>query len=207
MPDPTPGVPAGTPSANPSASPSAPAPPPKPPAAHTINIGDEFGTAKRNLPPAKIVLLAIAAVLVVVVLAWVIKRPQPQGSGSLDNVVPVEIQGQGSTMVALTFTLRNTSEKIFYVHEIEAKLKTADTESTSEAVSAVDFERYFQGFPALKNGAQPPLVPETKLQPGEEVKRTVIVAFPVDLPAFYKRESVSVVIHPYDQQVPVTLTR
>jgi hypothetical protein len=210
MPDPTSGTPAGTPSANPpatsSATPTAPAPP-KPPAAHTINIGAEFGTAKRNLPPAKIVLLAIGAVLVVVAIASVIKRPQPQGSGSLDNVVPAEIQGQGSTMVALTFTLRNTSEKIFYVHEIEAKLKTAETESTSEAVSAVDFPRYFQAFPALQNGALPPLVPETKLQPGEEVKRTVIVAFPVDLQAFYKRQSVSVVIHPYDQQVPVTLTR
>jgi hypothetical protein len=45
------------------------------------------------------------------------------------------------------------------------------------------------------------------LQPGEEVKRTVIVAFPVDLQAFYRRQSVSVVIQPYDQQVPVTLTR
>jgi hypothetical protein len=205
MPDPISGVPAGTPSGNPPATPAAP--PPKPPAAHTINIGDEFGTAKRNLPPAKIVLLAIGAVLVVVAIASVIKRPQPQGSGSLDNVVPVDIQGQSSTMVALTFTLRNTSEKAFYVHEIEAKLKTADTESTSQAVSAVDFERYFQAFPALKNGAQPPLVPEAKLQPGEEVKRTVIVAFPVDLQAFYKRQSVSVVIQPYDQQLPVTLTR
>jgi len=182
-------------------------PPPKPPAAHTISIGDEFGTAKRNLPPAKMVLLAIGAVLVVVAIASVIKRPKPQGSGSLDNVVPVEIQGQSSTMVALTFTLRNTSEKIFYVHEIQAKMKTADAESTSEAVSAVDFPRYFQAFPALKNGAQPPLVPEAKLQPGEEVKRTVIVAFPVALQAFYRRQSVSVVIQPYDQQVPVTLTR
>ncbi len=71
------------------------------------------------------------------------------------------------------------------MHEIQAKLKTGDTESTSEAVSAVDFPRYFEGFPALKNGAQPPLVPEAKLQPGEEVKRTVIVVFPVDLQAFY----------------------
>jgi hypothetical protein len=210
MPDPTTGLPAGTPPATPATTPTvtsaAPAPA-KPPAGPTINIGDEFGTAKRNLPPAKMVLLAIGALLIVVAIAYVIKRPQPQGSGSLDNVVPAEIQGQGSTMVALTFTLRNTSEKIFYVHEIEAKLKTADTESTSEAVSAVDFPRYFEGFPALKNGAQPPLVPETKLQPGEEVKRTVIVAFPVDLQAFYRRQSVSVVIQPYDQQVPVTLTR
>src|SRR5579863_160702 len=197
MPDATPAVPAATPSAAPPAAPAGP----------TINIGDEFGTAKRNLPPAKIVLIAIGALLVVVTIAYVIKRPQPQGAGSLDNVVEVEIPGQSSTMVALTFTLRNTSNKIFYVHEIHAKLQAAGTESSSEAVSAVDFDRYFQAFPKLKEGSLPPLVPEAKLQPGEEVKRTVIVAFPVDLQAFYRRQSESVLIQPYDQQVPVTLTR
>jgi hypothetical protein len=198
MPDETPGVPAATPSA---------APPQEKPAGPTINIGDEFGTAKRNLPPAKIVLIAIAAVVVVVILASFVKRAKPQGAGSLDNVVPVDIPDQSSTMVALTFTLRNTSEKIFYVHDIHATLKMTDAESSSEAVSAVDFNRYFQAFPALKNGSLQPLVPEDKLQPGQEVKRTVIVAFPIDLQAFYKRQSVSVVIQPYDQQVPVTLTR
>ena len=42
----------------------------------------------------------------------------------LDNVVAVEIAGQGSTMVALTFTLNNTSEKILYVRNIQASIKT-----------------------------------------------------------------------------------
>jgi hypothetical protein len=195
MPDATPAVP-DTPPATPPAQ--------KP---HTINIGDEFGTAKRNLPPAKIVLIAIGIVLVVVAIASVVKRAKPQGAGSLDKVVEAEIPAQKSTMVALTFTLRNTSDKIFYVHDIHAKLQTAGVESSAEAVSAIDFDRYFQFFPALKDGSLPALVPETKLQPGEEVKRTIIVAFPVDLQTFYRRQSVSVVIQPYDQQVPVTLTK
>lgn len=199
MPDPTPGVPAGAP--------VEPSGEPKPPAGPTINIADEFGTAKRNLPPAKIVLIGIGVLLVVVLIASVVKRAQPQGSGSIDSVVPVQVSGQTSTMVALTFTLRNTSKKILYVHDIHATLRAADAESSSEAVSAVDFERYYQAFPTLKNGAQPPLVPEDKLQPGEEVKRTVIAAFPVDLQTFYKRQSVSVAIQPYDQQLPVTLTQ
>jgi len=201
MTDPTPGSAAGAPVA-PAASAQ-----PKPPSGPTINIGDEFGTAKRNLPPARIVLLAIGAVLVVVLIASVVKRAQPQGSGSIDSVVPADIPGQSSTIVALTFTLKNTGKKILYVHDIHATLHTADAESNSEAVSAVDFGRYFQAFPALKNGALQPLVPEAKLQPGEEVKRTVIVAFPVDLQGFYRRQSVSLVIQPYDQQMPVTLTR
>jgi hypothetical protein len=189
-----------------------PAPPPKPavppiPAGPTINIGEEFGTAKKNLPPVKIVLIAVAAVLVVVGIASFVKRAKPQASGSLDNVVAVEIPGQNSSMVALTFTLRNTSDKILYVHTLQGVLKQASGESSADAVSAVDFDRYFQAFPALKNGAQPALPPETKIQPGENITRTIIVVFPVTLDAFNHRQSVGVTIWPYDQTVPVVMSK
>jgi hypothetical protein len=188
-------------------------PPPKPPAAPavpagpTINIGEEYGTAKKNLPPAKIVLIAIGAVLVVVLIASFVKRAKPQASGSLDTVTAIEIPGQTSTMVALTFTLRNTSDKALYVRTLEGSMKDATGDSTAEAVSAVDFDRYFQAFPALKVGTQAALPPEAKIQPGEAVARTIIVAFPVTLDAFNKRTSASVVIWPYNETVPVTLTK
>jgi hypothetical protein len=192
--------------------PQPPTPQPEPPPAAskgpTINIGEEYGTAKKNLPPAKIVLIAIGIVLVVVLIASFLKRPKPQAYGSLDNVAAVEIPGQSSTMVALTITIHNTSEKILYVHTIESKLKAASGEdSTADAVSAVDFDRYYQAFPMLKRGAQPALPPETKIQPAESTTRTVIVAFPVTLDAFNQRKSISVVIWPYDQTVPVVLTQ
>src|ERR1700680_3926687 len=116
-----------------------PAPPPQPPAPEaappsvpagpTINIGEEYGTAKKNLPPAKIVLIAIAAVVVVVLIASFLKRATPQASGSLDNVAAVQIPDQSSTMVALTFTLRNTSDKILYVHTLEGRMKSAGRNS------------------------------------------------------------------------------
>jgi hypothetical protein len=196
--------------------PPPPAPDPAPPVVTaapaskgpTINIGEEYGTAKKNLPPARIVLIAIGIVLVVVLIASFLKRPTPQASGSLDNVAAVEIPGQSSTMVALTITIHNTSDKILYVHTIESKLKPASGEdSTADAVSAVDFDRYYQAFPMLKRGAQPALPPETKIQPGESITRTVIVAFPVTLDAFNQRKSISVVVWPYDQTVPVILTQ
>jgi len=179
--------------------------PPAPPAGPTINIGEEYGTAKKNLPPAKMVLIAIAAVLVVVLVASFFKRAKPQASGSLDNVVAVEIPGQGQTMAALTFTLTNTSDKILYVRTLQGKIKRPTGDSAADAVSAIDFDRYFQAFPALKNGAQPALPPETKIQPGETVARTIIVVFPLTLDAFNQRQSTSVVIQPYDQQAPVVL--
>jgi hypothetical protein len=187
--------------------PAASAPPAPPPAkGPTIHIGEEFDTAKRNLPPAKILLIAIAAVALVVVIGSFLRRAKPQGAGSLDHVVAVSLPGDTQTMAALTFTLKN-GEKPLYVREIHGTLKTASGDFTAEAVSAVDFDRYFQAFPALKEGAQPALVPETKLQPEDSVTRTAIVVFPVTLDAFNKRQSVSVSVQPYDETVPIVMTK
>jgi hypothetical protein len=199
MPDQTPAPPPATP-------PQPPAPPATP-AGPTINIGEEYGTAKKNLPPTRIVLIAIGIVAVVVVIASFVKRAKPQGSGSLDNVVAVEIPGQTSTMVALTFTLHNGSDKSLYVRSLQGKVTTASGEATADAVSAVDFDRYFQAFPTLKSGAQLPLSPEVRLEVGQTINRTIIVAFPMTLDAFNQRKSVSALIWPYNYTVPVTLTK
>ena len=173
----------------------------------TIHIADEFGTAERNLPPVKVLLLATAGILIVVGIYSFIQRAKPQGAGSLDNVTAVDLPGQNAALVALTFTLRNSGRKSLWVHGIQGKLVTSAGESTSDAVSAVDFGRYYQAFPALKEDTQPALAPEDKLQPGEEIKRTVIVSFPVTLVDFKDRRSVSVVIQPYDQPVPIVLSK
>jgi hypothetical protein len=188
--------------------PSAPAATaPTPQRGPTINIADEFGTAKRNLPPVKPLLLAMAGVLIIVGIASFIQRAKPQGTGSLDNVTAAQIPGQNASLVALTFTLRNSGEKSLWVRGIQGKVLTSSGELSGDAVSAVDFDRYYQAFPGLKADTQPALAPEDKLQPGQEIKRTVIVSFPVMLDGFNQRRSVSVVIQPYDQPVPVTLSK
>ena len=133
----------------------------------TIHISDEFGTAERNLPPVRILLFAIAGVLIVVGIASFFERAKPQGAGSLDNVAAVDLPGQNSVLVALTFTLRNTGKRSLWVHNVAGKLATSSGESTGDAVSAVDFDRYYQAFPALKENALTALSPEDKLQPGQ----------------------------------------
>lgn len=212
MPDQTPAPPTPTPPQTSATPLETPATPPETPAATvpagpTINIGEEYGTAKKNLPPAKIVLIAIGVVAVVVLIASFLKRAKPQGSGSLDNVVAVEIPGQSQTMVALTLTLHNGSDKALYVRSIQGKVTTSSGESTADAASAMDFDRYFQAFPDLKNGAQPPLSPEVRLEVGQTLNRTIIVAFPMSLDAFNQRKSVSAVIWPYNYTVPIVLTK
>ena len=177
------------------------------PAGPTINIGEEYGTAKKNLPPAKVVLIAVAGVLVVVLIASFLKRAKPQGSGSLNNVVTVEVPGQNTTLVALTFTLHNGSDKALYVRELQSSMKAASGDATADAVSAVDFDRYFQAFPDLKNGSQPALSPETRLEVGDTIQRTIIVGYSKTLNEFNQRQSVSVIIWPYNYTVPIILSK
>ena len=182
--------------------------PPTKPSGPTINIGEEFGTAKKSLPSGKILVIAIIVLGIIVAFVSFLKRAKPQASGTLDNVVAVQIPGQDSTMVALTFTLHNSSDKILYVHTLQSSVKAPNVpDSTVDAVSAVDFDRYFQAFPTLKSGSQPPLTPETKIQPGETIARTIIVAFPMNLDAFNRRQVLAAVIWPYDQTVPVVLSK
>jgi len=204
MPDQT-ANPESRPPANPSASAGG-----SPPAAQrepTIHIADEFGTAKRNLPPLKVLVLTTAVILVIVGIYSFLHRAKPQGGGSLDNVTAVDLPNQNAVLTALTFTLRNAGEKALWIHDIQGKVVTSTGELSGEAVSAVDFARYYQAFPPLKVDTQPVLAPEDKLQPGQEIKRTVIVSFPLTLADFKDRRSVSVVIQPYDQPVPITLTK
>jgi len=187
-----------------------PAPQPSPPAepATEFNIGDEFGTAKRNLPPAGIVLICIAAVAVLVGIFSFQQRAKPQGAGSIDFVTAAEVPGQNLILSAVTLTLHNSGEKPLWIHTLKARLTTADGKTfDDDAASGVDLERYAQSFPVLKENAQPPLLPETKIMVGGEQKGTLVVSFPVTKQAFDERKSLAVTIQPYDQPVPVVLIK
>jgi hypothetical protein len=187
-----------------------PAPPPGPPpnSQTDFRIGEEFGTARRNLPPAGIVLLCIAVIALILGGLAYFNRQKPQGAGSIDFITAVEVPGQNSTMVAVTLTLHNSGEKPLWIHTLKARLTDADGKTfDDEAASSVDFARYFQAFPALKENTQPALEPEAKLLPGAEQKGTIIVSFPVTKESFDKRKSVTVTIQPYDQPLPVVLTK
>jgi hypothetical protein len=180
--------------------------PESPKAASDFHIGEEFGTAKRALPPAGIVLICIAAVAVILGIFAFTERPKPQGAGAIQFVAAAEVPGQDTILTAITLTLRNTGMRPLWIKTLKAKLTTADNQTfEDEAASAVDLERYFQAFPALKESSAPPLSPETKLAPGSEQRGTIIVSFKVTKAAFDQRQSLTVAIQPYDQPLPVVL--
>jgi hypothetical protein len=185
---------------------------PKPPGLNLgpgvgINVTQDMATPERTLPPAKIVLIVLGVLLVVLAIYGFIGRAKPQGAGSIDNLAVVEVPNQNSVLVAFTVTLHNSGEKPLWIHNIEGKLKADSKDYSDDAASAVDFDRYFQAFPALQQNSQKALVPETKIMPGNEAHGTVIVSFPVTQDAFNKRQALSVVIHPYDQPVPIVLSK
>ncbi len=171
-----------------------------------FHIGDEFGTAKRNLPPAGIVLICIAAVAIIVGIFAFKERPKPQGAGAINFVAAAEVPGQNMILAAITMTLRNTTDKPLWIKALQARLTTADDKTFDDkAASAVDLDRYYQAFPALKESSEPPLSPETKLLAGTEQRGTIIVSFKVSKEAFDQRKALTVTIQPYDQVVPVVL--
>ena len=172
-----------------------------------INIGEEFGTAKRSLPPAKIVAIVLGVAAVFLGIFAFVTRAKPQGNGSVDNIAVAEIPDQHAVMVAVNITLHNSGEKSLWVHDIKAKVTTDGGEFSDEAASAVDFDRYFQAFPVLKEHALPAIPPETKIPPGGQAQGTVVVSFPITKDDFDKRKSLSVAIQPYDQPLPVVLTK
>jgi hypothetical protein len=180
---------------------------PSPPEPITeFHIDDEFGTAKRNLPPAGIVLICIAAVAVIVGIFAFKERQKPQGAGSIDFVAAAEVPGQNMILAAITLTLRDTADKPLWIHTLKAQLTTADDKTfDDDAASAVDLDRYFQAFPALKESSEPPISPETKLLAGTDRRGTIIVSFKVTREAFDQRKSLTVTIQPYDQVLPVVL--
>jgi hypothetical protein len=165
----------------------------------TINIADEFGTAKRNLPPPKILAIGVLA-LAVVAAVVVFTQSRPTSHGTIDDASAVDIPNQNSVLATINITLHNGGEKPLYIHNMKATIATDSVEFTDDAASPIDFERYFKAFPDLKKHAIEPLRVETKIMPGAEGKGTIMVSFPISQDAFNKRKSLAVVVQPYDQQ-------
>lgn len=190
-------------------------PPPAPPAVSPnvsefktdFNISEEFGTAKKNLPPIKIVLIGAGIILLGWAIAALVQRPRSSATGSLDDVASVEVPNQNLVMVAINISVHNGGTKPYWIHTIQAELQTANGNFTTDAVSPADFDRYYQAFPALKQYAIDPLRRETKILPGGEIKGTIIVGFPVTADTFANRKLLKISIQPYDQPAPLVLTK
>ncbi len=191
---PTPETPASTPVA-------ATQPPTK------FEIGEEFGTAKKNLPPVRLLLIGAAIILVAAGILAFVQRPQSHATGSIDDVVATEIAGQNSVMVAINLTIHNQDKEILKIHNVKVDLDTSSGAFSDEPASASDLDRYFQALPALKQHALAPLMMESVIPPAGTAQGTIVVSFPVSQATFDARKSIKVTVWPYHAQVPLTLAK
>jgi hypothetical protein len=182
-------------------------PQPNPPNEQTsFDIGEEYGTARKNLPPAGILAICIAVVLIIAAAYSLTHRAHALSSGSMDDVTAVAVPGQDMVMVAINITVHNNAEKPSWIHTIQATLDTGKDKHDDDASPAVDAQRYFQAFPALKQHAIAFLLPEARLDPQSKTSGTIVVSFPVTEDAFNARKSLTVTVTPYDE-LPVVITK
>lgn len=190
--------------------PSAPVPPPAaiPAGGRTdFRIGEEFGTAKKNLPPVKIIGVGIALIGVAWAIAAFVQRPRSTATGEIDEVVSVEIPNQHAVIVAINVAFQNKGPKPFWIQTIKAEIQTNDNNFSSDAASVVDLDRYYQAFPPLKQYAETPLQRESTVDVGGQAKGTIVVSFPVSPEVFATRKLLRVTIQPFGQPVPLVLTK
>lgn len=144
----------------------------------------------------------------IIAVAAILQRPKPQGAGSVDFISATEVPDQNLLLAAVSVTVKNHSNKPLWIRSLKARLTTNDGKTLDDdAASGVELDRYGQAFPVLKQNAQAPLLPETKIMPGVERKGTIIASFPVTKQAFDERKSLAVTIQFYDQPAPLLLTK
>lgn len=189
--------------------PLTPAPPPAstpPSEGANFDISEEYGTARKSLPPARIVLICLAVVVAIATIYSVTHRAHPPSTGSVDDVAAVAFPGQNMVMVAVNVSLLNNQQSATWIKAVQVATKVGDQDYSDDASPAVDAQRYFQSMPELKQHSLEILTPEARINPGEKVSRTIVVSFPVTAEAFAGRKSLTVTITPYDQ-VPIVLTK
>ena len=188
-----------------------PTPPPSAPGTSSdqptdFDIGEEYGTARKNLPPAGIVAICVAVVVAIAAVYALTHRAHPLSSGSIDDIVSVPVPGQDMVMVAVNVSFQNNEQKPTWIKSLKVAADVGGNKLTDDAAPAVDVQRYFEAFPALKAHALDLLTTETRTNPGSKIAGTIVVSFPVTAEAFTARKSLIVTITPYDE-LPVVMTK
>ena len=203
MPDAPVPPPPAAPGPDPASANPAPAAPDSP---TNFYIGEEYGTARKNLPPAGILAICIVVVAVIVSIYAFTHRAHAHSSGTIDDVVVVPVQGQDMVLVAVNVTIQNNEQKPAWIHAIRVSADVNGKTLSDDAIPAVDAQRYFQVMPELKQHALNLLSIETRIDPGSKIARTIVASFPVKADEFAARKSLTVTVEPYDE-LPVVMTK
>ena len=171
-----------------------------------FDISEEYGTARKNLPPTRILAICIAVVAIIALIYSLTHRAHPLSTGSIDDVLAVPIPGQDETMVAINLSIQNTEPKPIWIKSIQVGTDAAGQHLTDDASPATDVERYFQAMPELKQHALELLTTDKQINPEGKISGTIVVSFPVKPDDFAARKSLTVTVTPYNE-VPLVLKK
>jgi len=191
---------------NPPLTPSSPPPPPAPESQEKFDIGEEYGTARKSLPPAGIVAICVVVVIAIVAIYSFTNRVKQHSTGTIDDVVTTAVPGQNMVMVAINVSLQNNQQKPLWIKSIQVGADVNGQKLSDDAIPAVDAKRYIETLPDLKTHALQLLAPETQINPGDKIAGTVLGTFSVGADAFAARKSITVTVNPYDE-LPIVLTK
>jgi len=191
---------------NPPLTPSSPPPPPAPESQEKFDIGEEYGTARKSLPPAGIVAICVVVVIAIVAIYSFTNRVKQHSTGTIDDVVTTAVPGHNMVMVAINVSLQNNQQKPLWIKSIQVGADVNGQKLSDDAIPAVDAKRYIETLPDLKTHALQLLAPETQINPGDKIAGTVLGTFSVGADAFAARKSITVTVNPYDE-LPIVLTK
>lgn len=175
------------------------------PEAEPVFVQDEIDSTKWSMPPWGVVGVVLLVIFIAIGIVSYIMRPKPRAVGAIDDVFAVAMSGN-QVMSTMKVTLHNIGGKPLWIQDIKVTLKTDQGEFTDVAANAVDFPRYFQAFPDLREHTITPMKAEDRIQPGDQERASVMATFPVNIDQFNARKSITVTIQPYDQN-PVVITK
>lgn len=180
-----------------------PGPTANPAAASSADTYQEFGTAKRNLPPVAPVAIALGLVALIVGVVMYVNRAKPAAQGSIDGVFFSQPANMPSPMILIVVTLHNIGDKTLYIKDIKGAITTDQGDQSDGAAAASDYDRYLSVYPDLQGHGRP-LQVEMKIPPGGEQTGTVLISPSVTRQQFDTRKDAVITIEPYDQR-PIVL--
>jgi len=170
------------------------------------HIGQEYGTGKENLPPAKLVGIILGVLIVVLGIAAFLFRAKSPATGAIDDLQIADIADQNAVMLAINVTIKNDDKTEYKMRSVSAELETASGSQEDHPASPIDFDRYLEAFPALKVHALPRLEVQT-IEPGGTLSGTIVVSFPVSAADFANRKSLKVKVSAFGESVPLVMEK
>ncbi len=155
--------------------PSQPVPPPD--AGH-VPITEEFDSPKWTLPPVIPIVIGLAIVLVVIGFLVFGAKAKPGGAGGITGVYAVDMKNQPGVLVVVQVHMTNIGEQPMWIKSASVTLDTDQGKWTDQAAAPVDFKRYFEAYPELKQYEKPPIAAETKVAPGGQLDGMILVGYP-----------------------------